>query len=341
MDDEEAVATAVPVTTADALDDGMSDSSSAPKYADDSAGSSSSGGADKNNDMLANEETAFAALAFASLMILIQSSHDCDQDGVDCEDERAYAVFQGVLQLVVIGLHFLFFFVPALKNVTFWHQMVEPFLTIFLFVWAVIGVFVLTFKHHDDNSVNAAPFRQLGTGWLAMWSSLGILTVLLYPELAPFWNSLKEKCGFLQNVGATGGHGFIFVVALFLSSMIVFIEAADICDKRSETDGEDCDGKYAWALTCSLVGWVYALVLLVFGKCLDSRMAMISKFGSVSLAIWWFFGIAVMCVDGPFHNAGTANGFVGSYAAFGFSCFIALQAWGIVEGGPDLSAPSA
>lgn len=315
------------MTSAEPMDDGISSDGVYNGSSDTKSSNSSSGSSE--NDIFANKETGFAALAFASLMILIQTSHDCDDDNTDCDDELAFGVAMSVVSLAVLSIHFLLYFVPAIKAmVPGWDTVVEPFLVVALFVWTLIGVFVLTFKSHDDTS-DSAPFRVLGTGWVGTWASLAITTVLLYPSMGPAWTWVEEKCPMLKSMGATTGHEFIYVLGLTFTSLIVLIESGDKCSERDDNN-EDCDGKYLWAVLVSLMSLIYALVLLLCGSCVDKKMPVCLKYSSLVLPIWWFFGVCVICVDGPFENAGNANGFVGSYAAFGFSCVLAMEYHGLI-----------
>lgn len=325
---EEAVATAVPVTTAEPMDNGIS-SDGVYSGSSESKVSTNGGGSKEGDDILANKETGFAALAFASIMILIQTSHDCEDDNTDCDGELAFGVAMAVVSLFVLLIHFLVYFVPAVKAmVPGWDNFIEPFLVVSLFVWNLIGVFVLTFKEHDADA-DAAPFNALGTGWLGCWSSLAITTVLLYPSMGPAWTSIEEKCPMFKSMGATNGHEFIYIIALTITSFIVLIEASDECAARDDND-QDCDGKYLWAVLVSLISFIYALVLLLAGSCIDKSFPICLKYSSLCLPIWWFFGVCVICVDGPFETAANANGFLGSYAAFGFSCILGLEYHGVI-----------
>lgn len=343
---QEAVATAVPVTSGDPVDEenGMPDKS----YDASDASPSTKSSEDKNEDEenMKQKEPAFAYLAFASFLLLIQSGYDCDRDGVDCDGERAFAVAMAVISLVVVGIHFLFYFLKPLQTMApWWNSFIEPFLALALFIWWFCGAVVLTFRQHDDDA-DSAPFRVLGTGWLMTWTGLASTTVLLYPEMAPAWRNAQGKLSFLKKIGPTSGHSLEYIVGLLIASFIVFVEAADVCDSRESN--QKCDNEFAWALIVSMISFVWALILFLAGGCLDSneRSKLVLKAMAAFMPMWWFFGIAVVCVKGPFNTpggtavansdgsasvTGSANGFVGAYVAFVASCGIALEYFGYVK----------
>jgi len=275
------------------------------------------------------KEPAFAFLGFASFMMLVQASNDCDTTGVDCEGDRAFAVSMAVVAVALVSVHFAFDLLEYFKicgRMLFWDAYVEPFLALGLWIWWGVGAFVLTFKAHDDTSNDSAPWSQLGTGWLMTWAGVFTTTALLYPEFLPAWRGLQEKYTFLKSLGVTNGHSFEYVLGILISSFVVFIEAADECDKTN------CEENNGWAFTVSIVSFVYALILFATGNCLDSRCPIVLKIAASALPIWWFAGLCIICVDGPFNGASgsPANGFFGSYAAFVFSVLICLEFYGII-----------
>ncbi len=307
-DDDEVVATAVPVTN-DVADDDVPSSKEELEQ----------------RKLLLQKEPAFAFLGFASFMMLVQASHDCDTDGVDCEGDRAFAVSISVFALVAVGLHFAFDLAEYFKfcgRVAFWDSYVEPFLTISLWVLWGIGAFVLTFKAHDDNNSSSAPWSAVGTGWLMTWAGVLTTTALLYPEFSPAWKGLQEKFPFLKNVGITKGHSFVYALGLLIASFVCFVEATDLCDET------DCEGNNGWAFTVSLTSFIYGIIIFTCGSCLDNSCPIILKIASAGLPIWWFVGISVICVEGPF--TGVANGFFGAYAGFTFSVLICLEYFGMI-----------
>lgn len=310
-DDNEVVATAVPVT------------------ADDNNDVPASKEEIERKELLVMKEPAFAFLGFASFMMLIQASNDCDTDGVDCEGDRAFAVAMAVVACAVVFLHFAFDLAEHFNfcgRIQFWDDYVEPFLSLGLWVWWVVGAFVLTFKAHDDTNVHSAPWQVLGTGWLMTWAGVFTTTALLYPEFLPAWRGLQEKFTFLKNLGVTDGHSFEYLLGCLIASFVVFTEAANICE------ASDCEKNRGWAFTVSLVSFVYTLLLFALGRCFDSRCPIVLKIAATALPVWWFVGIATFCVDGPFSGGGTtlANGFFGSYAAFVFSVLICLEFYGMI-----------
>ena len=266
------------------------------------------------------KEPAFAFLGFASFMMLIQASHDCDQDGIDCEGNRAFAVAMAVVAGVVVFLHFAFDLAEHFKfcgRIQFWDDYVEPFMALGLWVWFGVGAFVLTFTPHDKaGTTDAAPWETIGTGWLMTWAGVFTTTALLYPEFLPAWRGLQETFPFLKKLGVTDGHSFEYILGLLIASFVVFIEAADICEE------EDCEEENGWAFTVSLVSLI------------DASCPILLKIVATGFPVLWFCGIAVICVDEPFSGpTAPANGFFGSYAAFVFSVLICLEFYGMIGEG--------
>ena len=345
-DDNEVVATAVPVTASEdnvrnlSLLDGeeikfsqcnTENHTYTSTIQGEDEGKVASKEEQERKELLMMKEPAFAFLGFASFMMLIQASHDCDQDGIDCEGNRAFAVAMAVVAGVVVFLHFAFDLAEHFKmcgRVQFWDDYVEPFLALGLWVWWGVGAFILTFTHHKDaGTADAAPWEAIGTGWLMTWAGVFTTTALLYPEFLPAWRGLQERFPFLKKLGVTDGHSFEYILGLLIASFVVFIEAADICEES------DCEEERGWAFTVSLVSLIGTLVLFATGRCVDASCPIVLKIAATGLPIMWFCGISVICVDGPFEDGQPANGFFGSYAAFVFSVLICLEFYGMIGEG--------
>jgi hypothetical protein len=112
---------------------------------------------------------------------------------------------------------------------------------------------------------------------------------------------------------------------LLASSLIVLIASAKVCDTLNT-----CTGIKGWAVACSTISLLLALVYLALSMVKQSMSETVAPFLSLFLAIWWFPGAFVMTFDGPFQDTG--NGYFGAWASLVF----AVQ-WFQICGGPIFS----
>jgi len=270
------------------------------------------------------------------LVLLIQSAYDCDQSDYftsfdECKDKLAFAVSVSVISLFMVIVHFLVVKVPEVNaGCKIWNVFVEPFLVLALWILWLIAAIVLTYPDHHYTGYS---FVDCSTGWLMIWLSVAILTAAIFPSFYPAWQWCQQQVPFLKNIGVPDGQSVINVIYVALCSITVMWSAADVCDSLNDAAGKshnitDCKKMYAWAVVCPMFSLLYSLFLLIFGIALQTKGIAYQVMCSF-LALWWFVGVATMCVAKPFTNSVTANGFFGTWLALYFSVKIAARGLGI------------
>lgn len=110
-----------------------------------------------NSLLSAVGSSPIAGIAACSLIELITAAIVCD-DGGNCEDERGWAVACGAVSLAISLIALLF-----ASSVARFYSLVS----VFLLVWWIPGVWVLTFSAYHGNFAN-----HTGNGYFACWGAL-------------------------------------------------------------------------------------------------------------------------------------------------------------------------
>jgi len=288
------------------------------------------------------------AIIFFSFLLLIKSGYDCDAqddnhggDDDDCEDKLAFGVAAAVISLGLALLQILIKLIPQLQGpCACWHQYVEPFFGIAMFVIWVISTCVLTMPDHenDDDASERAPYQNVGTAYVSIWGCMTFSTLIVIPAMDGWWEKIKGWIPPLQAAGAAKEGNPSLLLGCFLLSLSVLWCAGDRCEQYDDVDA-DCDDEVAWAVSCSLISMLYCFAMLLFGKCLDGIMSgQVVKYASLVLALWWYCGLAVFTVTTAagedqevFTGASPANGFFGTWGAFLVSAVMAASHFGVLD----------
>ena len=204
-DDNEVVATAVPVTASDDNVRNISSprkivhrSVSQTKHIQDEEGKCSKEEQERK-ELLMMKEPAFAFLGFASFMMLIQADHDCDRATLIAKvTEHSQSRWQSWLAS--------WCFFPAFdlaEHFKFAEEYNSGMVTsnrswLLDCGFGLVSVQVLTFTPHDKVGFRRC-LETIGTGWLMTWAGVFTTTALLYPEFLPAWRGLQERFPFLKN----------------------------------------------------------------------------------------------------------------------------------------------
>lgn len=222
-------------------------------------------------------------VAFFSLIQMIAASQVCGDNNGSCSNIQGYQVSAGVISMCIAFVFGIVHLAGGLDNAG-----IKIAVSVFLFLWWIAGVIVLTFIGDFQLTTRAA-------GYFSTWLAFAFSALSLVAVSESFETGLDST---MQSVRKP-------VFFLVLASLVAMGASISPCSPRNV-----CNGYNAYAVVLSVVSLVLGLILFCFPGRLE-RKAM--KGVAVFFVVWWVFGAAVTTLGGPWLIAG--NGFFSAYCA--------------------------
>lgn len=166
-------------------------------------------------------------------------------------------------------------------------ERVEKPVSLFLFVWWVVGTGVITFR---------APFTGVGNGYFSAWAGLIFTTHWALNIDTARFTDLEKGRKILA--------GMFMAAAVLLFACIPFLRYKVFV------------GQSAWGLSAGLITMI---ICGVFFKAFDDLPAQLVKVTAIVLFVIWATVAGVCTFDGPFLQAG--NGYFACWGGFLLSTF--------------------
>jgi hypothetical protein len=127
----------------------------------------------------------------ASIIYLIASAIACDNANY-CKNEYGFAVAVAVVSLIISGLLLVLRLVKREALL----EKFNPIISLFLFLWWIVGASVGTFR---------SPFVFVGNGYFSAWAAFLFSTKFAYETNAAVKNVLDKGAHAMSGGGHTGG----------------------------------------------------------------------------------------------------------------------------------------
>eukprot|EP00756_Hemistasia_phaeocysticola_P018616 Hpha_TRINITY_DN15607_c0_g4::TRINITY_DN15607_c0_g4_i1::g.99511::m.99511 len=272
------------------------------------AGVESAGAALEKGAGAAKSSTHLFGLFVCSVVTLAAASIACD-DRYKCEKYYAWAVACTAISTFIT-------LVLVVLNLTGKDGMLASFMkwiALFLFVWWVAGAWTMTFKR---------PFKYAGNGYFATWGAL-LFSCLLVAEFFGDNAAVGAVQGQAAQGLATGERNKRVWLLLAVTSLALGVQSAMDCDDY------DCKHGLPWAVACSWVSFVLAVVVFF----LFDKVAAFVKWIALFAVLWWMAGAGYLTFSKPYVTTSTANGYFLTWASFVAAGVIACGEFGIDAGG--------
>ena len=213
-----------------------------------------------------------------------------------CGSLQKYQISLGLISAIAI-VAYLFLFTFARQNL---HEKSMLFLSGFLFLWWLAGVFATTFQI-DYTSVDVLS-TSVGIGYFATWLALGTSLLVTHSEWEQF-QILATRVQALEFASRETVYLF-FVSCVNLASAIAAIVDAGV------------DGYTVYAI---IIPPISIIISLIFLRLDPERLGGADKILALFLCLWWAVGMAVTTIGGPFFFVG--NGFFSAI----FAVYLSIQ----------------
>ena len=203
-----------------------------------------------------------------------------------CTDLLGYNVSVGVVSSVLVLGYLILFTFASLPEQS---MMI---LSIFLFIWWMAAVAVLTFYFTVG----------VGAAYFAIWMCFLLSGFIMHSEVSQFRTAV-DRVNSLESGGK-------YTFYLLLASLVELIAAGVVC-------GAGCGGYQIYAVIVGAISFLFCLILL-----LASTSYSVQRVSSIFLCLWWAVGTGVLTILSPFLVVG--NGFFACWFAF-FVSFLMAQ----------------